>query len=217
MDLALAEGERIAIVGPNGAGKSTLVRVVATLLRPDDGTLRVAGAECPADARRARRVIGYLGHEPLVYPDLSGRENLELHAALHAVRRPAARIEELLDRVGLLARSLDPVRVYSRGMAQRLGIARMLLHEPRLLLLDEPYAGLDAAGARVLDGELADMAGRSLVIVTHELTRARRLADRVLIMRAGRITAERSTAELDDDGLAALYDRATARPARSRR
>jgi heme exporter protein A len=194
VDLRLSEGERVAVVGPNGAGKSTLVRILATLLRPDGGTLSVAGAPCPERARAARRAIGFLGHDPLVYPDLSARENLELYAALHGVRRPGRRIEDLLDRVGLLARSLDPVRVYSRGMAQRLGIARLLLHRPRLLLLDEPYGGLDAAGARILDEELADMSGRALLIVTHELGRARSLADRVLVMRAGRVRAEARTA-----------------------
>ena len=214
MDLELSEGERVAVVGPNGAGKSTLVRILATLLRSDGGTLRVAGAECPAQARAARRAIGFLGHDPLVYPDLTARENLELYAALHGLRRPGRRIEDLLDRVGLLARSLDPVRVYSRGMAQRLGIARLLLHRPRLLLLDEPYGGLDAAGARILDDELGDMSDRALVLVTHELGRARTLTDRVLVMRAGRVRAEAPTADLDAAGMAALYERATTGPVR---
>lgn len=206
----MGEGERVGVVGPNGAGKSTLVRILATLLRPDAGTLSIAGHGCPDDARRARALIGFLAHEPLVYPDLSARENLELHAALHHVRRPARRIEELLDRVGLLARSLDPVRSYSRGMGQRLGLARMLLHDPRVLLLDEPYAGLDAAGARILDEELGRTEGRAVVLVTHELERARRLTDRLLVMRAGRVVAERATADLDAAGLTALYEDATA-------
>lgn len=201
----MADGERVAVIGPNGAGKTTLVRVLATLLRPDAGDLVVAGARCPDDARLARGALGYLGHDPLVYPDLTARENLELFSAMYGLGGETARIDDLLDRVGLLSRSLEPVRGYSRGMAQRLGIARMILHAPRLLLLDEPYSGLDVEGAAALDRELARDTGRTIVAVTHEVVRAHALADRVIVMRAGRVVAEIDTAELDADGLGRRY------------
>ena len=187
VDLELAPGETLAVLGPNGAGKSTLLRMLATLLRPDAGTLEVCGHPCPDRAGRARRELGYLGHDPLVYLDLTARQNLELYADLYGLRDAGPRIDDALDEVGLLARSLDPVRTFSRGMAQRLGLARVLLHRPRLLLLDEPYAGLDAAGARLLDGVLARRdPGRGVVIVTHEVERGVALAGRVLVLRAGR-------------------------------
>jgi heme exporter protein A len=195
----------VAIIGPNGAGKTTLIRVIATLMRPDEGELRVAGEPCPERARHARAAIGYMGHDPLVYPDLTARENLELFAALYGVPAPGPRIDALLDRVGLLARSLDPARSFSRGMAQRLGIARMLLHGPRLLVLDEPYSGLDVAGADALDRELAPGLGRTLVVVTHEIDRAHALADRVLVMRSGKVVERIATAELDAGGLRDRY------------
>jgi heme exporter protein A len=196
VDLDLAAGERVAVLGPNGAGKSTLLRMVATLLRPEAGTLVVCGSELPAGAGRARQAIGYLGHDPLVYLDLTAAQNLELYADLYGLDDAGDRVRRALDRVGLLPRSFDAVRTFSRGMAQRLGLARALLHEPRLLLLDEPYAGLDAAGARLLDGVLGDLGtGRGAVIVTHEVERGVSLADRVLVLRAGRAVLSETTGE----------------------
>lgn len=202
------------MIGPNGAGKTTLVRVLATLLRPDNGSLKVAGARCPQDARKARAHVGYLGHDPLIYPDLTARENLEFFASMYGLRDASARIDGLLDRVGLLARSLEPVRGYSRGMAQRLGIARMLLHSPRLLLLDEPYSGLDVEGARILDEELAPGIGRALVAVTHEVDRAYGLADRIIVMRSGRIVDELQTVGLGLPELERRYAELAGAPAR---
>jgi heme exporter protein A len=210
VDLHVARGGRVAVVGPNGAGKSTLLRMLATLLRPDEGTLSVAGHPLPAQARRARGLIGYLGHDPLVYLDLTAWQNLELFGALYGVPRLREAVPAALARVGLLPRAHDAVRTFSRGMAQRLGIARLTLHAPELLLLDEPYTGLDAAGGRLLDGLLADVgAGRGAVIVTHELDRALRLADEVLVMRAGRIVLRAATAALTPDGFARTYAEVT--------
>ena len=199
VDVDLAAGECLALLGPNGAGKSTLLRMLATLLRSEAGELSVCGAKVPDDAARARAEIGYLGHDPLVYLDLTARQNLELYADLYGLCDAAARITEALDRVGLLARSFDPVRTFSRGMAQRLGLARVQLHAPRLLLLDEPYAGLDAAGARLLDGVLAALGpGRGAVMITHEVERGVSLAGRVLVLRAGRPVLSDATAGLGD-------------------
>lgn len=200
VDVDLAAGECLAVLGPNGAGKSTLLRMLATLLRPEAGELSVCGAAIPAKAIRARAEIGYLGHDPLVYLDLTARQNLELYADLFGLSDAPARINDGLDRVGLLARSFDPVRTFSRGMAQRLGLARALLHEPRLLLLDEPYAGLDAAGTRLLDGVLGDLgAERGVVMITHEVERGVAMAGRVLVLRAGRPVLDEPTAALGGD------------------
>ena len=192
VDLDVAPGERVAIAGPNGAGKSTLLRMVATLLRPGTGTLTVLGEDLPKGARRARVGIGYLAHDPLAYLDLSPRQNLQVYADLFGVPDADRRIDDLLDRVDLLARAEDPVRVLSRGMAQRLALARMLLHGPRRLLLDEPHASLDAAGTALLDAELHATRhdGRAAVIVTHEVERIASVADRLVVVRAGRVVVD---------------------------
>jgi len=207
VDLALAEGERLAIVGPNGAGKTTVLRMAASLLRPDAGSLTIAGHPIPDEAARVRGMIGYLGHQPLLYLDLTAWQNLELFADLYGVPRHRARIEEMLDRVDLLARAYDPVRTFSRGMAQRLGLARLLLHDPRLLLLDEPHAGRDAFGAELLDTLLDEGRGsRAVVMVTRDLGRALVSGDRVVAMRRGRIVLEEGTAGLDEADFRARYE-----------
>jgi heme exporter protein A len=208
VDVDLAAGERLAIVGPNGAGKTTLLRMLATLHRPDAGTLTVLGEPLPERAAEARARLGYLGHDPLVYLDLTPLQNLELFAALYGVRDPNRRIESLLDQVGLLTRAFEPVRTFSRGMAQRLGLARLMLHEPELLLLDEPHAGLDAPGTALLDGLLAP--GSSAVLVTHDVARAVEIADRVVVLRAGRVILHRDTSEVAPDAFRAEYEAAIA-------
>ena len=207
VDVDLAAGECLAVLGPNGAGKSTLLRMLATLLRPDSGTLAVCGHALPEGAGRARAEIGYLGHDPLVYLDLTARQNLELYADLYGLPDTRRRVDDALDRVGLLARSFDLVRTFSRGMAQRLGLARVLLHEPRLLLLDEPYAGLDAAGAHLLDAVLADaVRDRGVVMVTHEVERGVALAGRLLVLRAGRTVLSEPTGAVDGSAFRVRYE-----------
>lgn len=187
IDLTLAAGECLVVLGPNGAGKSTLLRMAATLLRPDGGTLEVCGHRCPDDASRARPRIGLLSHEPQVYLDLSARQNLEFFADMHGLPRARDLAMDGLERVGLLARANDSVRTFSRGMAQRLGLARVLMHDPDLLLLDEPHAGLDAPGAALLDAALQERReGRAVLLVTHEIEHGLALADRVMVMRRGR-------------------------------
>jgi heme exporter protein A len=206
VDVRVELGQRLAVVGPNGAGKSTLLRMLATLLRPDAGTLRVAGAEIPKQSQRARQHIGYLGHDPMVYLDLTAQQNLELFADLYGVEDARDRIAAAIGRVGLLARTHDPVRTFSRGMAQRLGIARLTLHEPRLLLLDEPYTGLDSEGARVLD-EIVEgvVTPKGLVMVTHELDRALALTDQVIVLRAGRVVSRVASADVELAGFREEY------------
>jgi heme exporter protein A len=207
VDLRLSAGECLAVLGPNGAGKSTLLKMLATLLRPDAGELAVCGHALPDGARRARAEIGYLGHDPLVYLDLTARQNLELYADLYGLPDARGRVDDALDRVGLLARSFDLVRTFSRGMAQRLGLARVLLHEPRLLLLDEPYAGLDAAGAHLLDALLSDASrDRGVVIVTHEVERGVALAGRLLVLRAGRAVLSEQVGAVEAAAFRARYE-----------
>jgi heme exporter protein A len=211
VDLCVRPGERVAVVGPNGAGKTTLLRILATLLRPDAGTLVIAGAAIPKQSQSAREHIGYLGHDPMVYLDLTAQQNLELFCDLYGVADPRERIAAALGHVGLLARTHDPVRTFSRGMAQRLGIARLTLHAPRLLLLDEPYTGLDTQGTRILDELLAGLGDReAVVVVTHELDRALELAGEVVVMRAGRVAARVGTAGVGLDRFRADYLELTA-------
>ena len=165
VSLLVEAGERVLLTGGNGAGKTTLLRMLATVLRPHEGTLQVAGRVLPREARAVRPLVGYLGHEPLVYPGLTAGENLELYAALHGA--PAGRVDEALELVGLERRRGDAASELSRGMRQRLALARAVLHRPRILLLDEPTTGLDDDGRERLRGLLAAHEGTA-VISTHE-------------------------------------------------
>ncbi|MEA2308343.1 MAG: heme exporter protein [Thermoleophilaceae bacterium] len=179
----VGEGQTLVLFGANGAGKTTLLRVLATLLRPHAGRVSVLGASLPGESWKVRGRVGYLGHEPLVYPDLTARENLLFHARLHGVA--AARVDELLRAVGLERRAGDPVRELSRGMVQRLAAARAVLHDPPVLLLDEPRAGLDPVAAEELEPLIGRASGRTRVLVTHDVERGLREADVVLGLRAG--------------------------------
>jgi heme exporter protein A len=180
----LRAGETLAVFGANGAGKTTLLRVLATLLRPHEGSVTVAGAELPREAWRARARVGYLGHDPLLYAELTGRENLQFHARLFGVG--AERVEELLVAVGMDGRAAEPVRDLSRGMVQRLAAARALLHDPAVLLLDEPRANLDPAAADLLDPLVGRSSGKTRVVVTHDVDGGLAECDTALGLRAGR-------------------------------
>jgi heme exporter protein A len=198
--LELPPGRSLVVLGPNGAGKTTLLRILATLLRPSGGRARVLGCELPREAWRLRGRIGYLGHEPLLYRDLTGRENLRFHARLHGVGdgRAEKRIVELLRRTGIERRADERVAELSAGMRQRLAICRCVLHEPELLLLDEPDSSLDAEG-RALAGELIGPGeGRTRVLVSHDPERALPEADRALLLgRDGSVVRECRAADLD--------------------
>jgi heme exporter protein A len=187
VDLALATGESLVVLGPNGAGKTTLLRILATLLRPSGGEVRVLGGQLPGEAWKVRGRIGFLGHEPLLYRDLSGRENLRFHARLHRLSGAAAeaRIDELLVASGMERRGDDRVAELSAGMRQRLAICRCLLHEPELLLLDEPDSHLDAEGRELAHELIGSAEGRTRVVVTHDPERALQDADQVLRLGAG--------------------------------
>jgi heme exporter protein A len=198
--LTVPAGQTLVVFGPNGAGKSTLLRVLATLLRPTAGTARVFGSEIPREAWKVRGRVGLLGHEPLLYRELSARENLRYHARLHRV--PSDRVEQLLDAVGLARRADDPVSTYSRGMVQRAALARAVLHEPDLLLLDEPRANLDPAAAAALEPLLA---GRTRVITSHDPSGGLAEADIALGLRAGRAALLAPAAEVTAAQIGELY------------
>jgi heme exporter protein A len=187
IDLSLQQGESLLVLGPNGAGKTTLLRVLATLLRPSGGEARVLGAALPGEDWKVRGRIGLLGHNALLYRDLSGRENLHFHARLHGIEQDAAeaRISALLAAVGMERRADDRVAELSAGMRQRLAICRCVLHEPELLLLDEPDSHLDAEGRELAAALIGPGAGRTRVVVSHDPERALPEADQVLRLGAG--------------------------------
>ncbi len=184
VSVRVEEGQTLTVLGANGAGKTTLLRVLAGLLRPHGGTARVLGAELPKETWKVHGKVGYLGHEPLLYRELTGRENLAYHARLHGVN--GTRVAEALASVGMERRADEPLRDLSRGMVQRLAAARAVLHEPPLLLLDEPRAGLDPAAAELLEPLIGRASGRTRVLVTHDVEWALREADVALGLRGGR-------------------------------
>ncbi len=185
--LELGAGETLVVLGPNGAGKTTLLRILATLLRPSGGEATVLGCALPREAWKLRGQIGYLGHEALLYRDLSGRENLRFHARLHGLEPAAAeaRIDELLAAAGMDRRGDDHVVELSAGMRQRLAICRCVLHRPALLLLDEPDSNLDAEGRELARGLIGPTAGLTRVVVTHDPERFLPEADQVLTLGIG--------------------------------
>jgi len=201
--LTLPAGATLVVFGPNGAGKSTLLRVLATLLRPHAGTVRVLGRALPDEGWAVRGRIGLLAHAPLVYRDLSGRENLAFHARLHGVALERAR--ELLERVGLAARADDKVHTYSRGMVQRLAVCRAVLHDPEVLLLDEPLANLDPAAAELVEPLIGASSGRTRIVTSHDPAGGLAQADLALGLRAGRADLVAPAGEIDAARIGALY------------
>jgi heme exporter protein A len=182
--LELPPGRTLAVFGANGAGKTTLLRVLATLLRPHGGSVRVLGRELPGEGWAARGQVGFVAHEPLLYRELSARENLRFHAALHGV--DVARCDALLEAVGLARRAGEPLRTLSRGMAQRVAICRAVLHSPALLLLDEPLASLDPGAAAAVAPLIGRGSGAARVLISHDVEQGLAEADLVLGLRAGR-------------------------------
>jgi heme exporter protein A len=196
-------GATLAVLGRNGAGKSTLLRILATLLRPHAGSVSVLGKELPRAAYAVRPRVGLLAHEPLLYRDLSGRENLHYHARLHAVG--PGRVEELLDAVGMGARADDPVGSLSRGMVQRLAVCRTVLHDPELLLLDEPRANLDPQAVALTEPLVGRGNGRTRVMTSHDPRGALEEADLVLGLRDGNVALVAPPDAVSSEQLRELY------------
>jgi heme exporter protein A len=208
VDLDLVAGEALAVLGPNGAGKSTLLRILAGLSRPTSGELRVERDGAPASGRGGGRGwVGFAGHATLLYPELTARENLVFHGRVHGIPDPGARADALLAEEGLAAVADRRAGTFSRGMAQRLSIARALVHDPPIVLLDEPFTGMDRRAGDRLSRRLRGLRDedRVVVLVTHDLPRASEIADRAIVMLAGRIVAEARGQGLERDALEAAY------------
>jgi heme exporter protein A len=192
-------GSYLALLGANGAGKSTLLKILATLIPATSGRLALFGETTQRETAGLRARIGLIGHGAMLYRDLSARENLRFFGRLYGLPDAAARADELLAYVGLAARADDPVKTFSRGMAQRVSIARALVHDPDLLLADEPFAGLDAPSGRGLEEMLRRLhgEGRTIVLASHDVTQVLGLAGRVLVLRRGRLVLDQDTSRLD--------------------
>jgi heme exporter protein A len=206
---SIASGSVVALLGLNGSGKTTLLRLLSGLSRQTAGSITIGGWSLPQEAAAVRAQLGVVAHLPLLYDDLTASENLKFFAQLYGLEQSASRITTVLDRVGLLKQANELVRTFSRGMQQRLAIARAMLHDPAVYLLDEPYTGLDVSGAEMLDGLLREWkaANRTVVISLHDLPRVDH-ADQVLILSRGKVAADLPRAEIAD--LPGLFARLTA-------
>ena len=207
IDLEVAEGEFLTVVGPNGAGKTTLLRILATLLNPTSGRVRINGFDLSPGDAEVRRQIGFVSHQPLIYGNLTVEENLRFYARIYDVHPPDQRVDMLLDLVGLDGRRHCLARTLSRGMQQRLSVARGIIHEPRILLFDEPYTGLDQQATRMLHGLLQSVGYKSLTVVmtTHNLEQGLALCDRLIMLSRGSIVYESDKASLTLSGLQEAY------------
>jgi heme exporter protein A len=203
VSLELEAGQTLVVFGPNGAGKTTLLRMLATLLRPHTGELTVLGSSLPDDGYAVRGRIGFLGHEPLLYRELTGRENLRFHARLH--RAAPERVAAALDAVGMTARADDPVAELSRGMVQRLAVARATLHEPELLLLDEPHANLDPAAVAKVQPLIGRASRCTRVVTSHDPAGGLTGADLALGLKGGRVALLAPAADVKPAQIAELY------------
>jgi heme exporter protein A len=210
LDFQVEAGEFVALLGPNGAGKTTFLRILASLSRPTLGEVRIAGYSLPGQAAAVRRNLGVVSHLPLLYGELTGEENLRFYGKMYAVTDLNRRISEVLELVGLTARRRDLLRTYSRGMQQRLAIGRAVLHDPEVMLFDEPHTGLDQAACVMLDTVLREVAarGRTVVMTSHDLARAADLASRFDVLSRGVIIASTQRTELDPNQLLAFYRQA---------
>ncbi|MGB1285647.1 MAG: heme ABC exporter ATP-binding protein CcmA [Aggregatilineales bacterium] len=213
ISLEIQHGQFVTLLGANGSGKSTLLRLIAGLSPATGGTIRVGGWEIPGEAAAVRAQLGMLGHQSMLYGNLTALENLQFFARLYNLSSDerATRIPALLKEVGLSKRANSPIRTFSRGMQQRLSIARAVLHDPAILLLDEPYSGLDRDAASTLDILLQQhhAAGKTLIMTTHALERAAYLAERVIILKRGRIAYDETGVSMTGMALASLYTQIT--------
>jgi heme exporter protein A len=212
VDFEVQPGEFVALLGPNGAGKTTFLRILASLSRPSLGEVSIAGYRLPNEAAQVRARLGVVSHLPLLYGDLTAEENLRFYGRMYGLTDLEQRIAEVLEMVGLEARRRDLVRTFSRGMQQRLAIGRAVLHDPDVVLFDEPYTGLDQDASSMLDEVLKTVAakGRTVVMTSHDLARAEDLATRFDILSRGVISASASLKELKKTNLLAFYKQALA-------
>jgi heme exporter protein A len=207
LDFEVRRGEFVALLGPNGAGKTTFLRILATLSRPTLGKVEVAGHSLPDQAAAVRARLGVVTHLPLLYGDLTAAENLRFYGRMYGVMELVSRIDEVLEMVGLAGRRHDLVRTFSRGMQQRLAIGRAILHDPEVMLFDEPHTGLDQDACDMLDALLRDVAGRgrTVVMTSHDLVRVENLATRFDVLSRGLISASIKRDDLGNKNLLDFY------------
>jgi heme exporter protein A len=210
MDFSVIPGEFVAILGPNGAGKTTFLRILSSLTRPTIGSVFISGYSLPGQAAEVRSRLGVVSHLPLLYGDLTAEENLRFYARMYGLHQPDKRISQVLDLVGLAQRQRDLVRTFSRGMQQRLAIGRAVLHDPEVMLFDEPHTGLDQDACQMLDTVLREVAarGRTVVMTSHDLARVADLASRFDVLSRGTITASIQRSQIEPDHLLAFYRQA---------
>lgn len=212
VDFNVQPGEFVALLGPNGAGKTTFLRILASLSRPSLGEVIVAGHKLPGQADKVRARLGVVSHLPLLYPELTAEENLRFYARMYGIDQAEVRITDVLQMVGLENRRRDLVATFSRGMQQRLAIGRALIHDPQVMLFDEPYTGLDQDASEMLDGVLRSVAaqGRTVVMTSHDLARAEDLATRFDVLSRGVIVASAKQQDIVNTNLLAFYKQALA-------
>ena len=210
LSLEVADGEFVAILGPNGAGKTTLLRILSSLSKPTFGEISIAGFSLPSQSASVRQRLGVVSHLPLLYGDLTAEENLIFYGRMFAVPSLTARVNQVLKLVGLSHRAGDLVRTFSRGMQQRLAIGRAVLHDPEVLLLDEPHTGLDQDACDMLDEVLKEVAvqGRTVLMTSHDFVRVQNLANRFDVLSRGKIVSTIKSDQLSQDGLQAFYRQA---------
>ena len=207
LDFEVESGEFVALLGPNGAGKTTFLRILASLSRPTMGQVRIAGYALPHQAAAVRQRLGVVSHMPLLYGDLTAEENLRFYGRMYGIPEMENRIREVLEMVGLYARRRDLVRTFSRGMQQRLAIGRAVLHDPEVMLFDEPHTGLDQDASEMLDTVLREVAarGRTVVMTSHDLARTADLASRFDVLSHGKIVASARRGEMEPDRILTFY------------
>ncbi len=203
VSMTIGRGEFAALIGANGAGKTTLIRLLAGLSRPTDGRILIGGCDTRREAVAARRLTGVIGHDPYLYPDLTAQENLRFYSRMFGLGNAADRVRTMLERVGLDHRRNEPVRSFSRGMLQRLALARALLHDPPLLLFDEPFTGLDIYAEAAFKEMLRTLIAqdRTVLMALHDISYALRHAGRILVLRRGRLVLDRPSAGLNENML----------------
>ena len=210
LDFSVQPGEFVALLGPNGAGKTTFLRILASLSRPALGEVRIAGYRLPQQAAAVRQRLGVVSHQPLLYGDLTAEENLRFYGKMYGVNDLERRVSQVLEMIGLANRRRDLVRTFSRGMQQRLAIGRAVLHDPEVMLFDEPHTGLDQEASLMLDNVLREVAarGRTVVMTSHDLARAAELASRFDVLSRGVIIASAASSEIGQDALLGFYRKA---------
>jgi heme exporter protein A len=207
VDLTVEAGESVTLAGPNGAGKTTFLRTLATLTRPTSGTVRIAGLDPLRAGIEVRRRIGFLSHRTLLYEDLTAEQNLRFYGRMYELDDISGRARDLLEQVGLATRSQDLVRTFSRGMKQRLAVARAVLHDPAVLLLDEPYTGLDPNASEVLTDLLVGLAGEgcTILLTTHNIGRGLAVGTRIVVLVEGRVVYDVPRTDVELDTFPQLY------------